>query len=146
MGLSECDFDKMTVLTLDECLLLECAEEYDNPLWEAAWIFSSDKKERGERALRILFENGLVVLSRTKSWEEEIITPLTAIEQQSIFERLHEQEDWEPPQEPGKSFISFYITPKGKTLLHNDEEVRGLLIAHSKVRGARKGNDRWSID
>jgi hypothetical protein len=136
----------MTTLTLDECLLLDCAGEYDNPLWEAGWIFSSDKRERGVRALRTLIENELVVLSRTKSLNEEINTPLTAEEKQHILERLHEHEDWEPGEDSDKSFISFYITPKGKDLLQHDEHVRTLLIAHSKVRAAREGNDRWRID
>ena len=48
-----------------------CAEEYDCPLWEASWIFSTDKIERGEQALRTLIENNLVVFSPQKAgWKK----------------------------------------------------------------------------
>jgi hypothetical protein len=136
----------MKPLTLDECLLLECAEEYDCPLWEAAWIFTKDKRERGERAIRKLVENNLVVFSRTKSWLEEIIIPLSTEEQLQVLDDLHEHEDWSPCEDTNKSFISFYITAKGKDLLHHDVELGATLRAHAKVRATREGEDRWLID
>ena len=77
---------------------------------------------------------------------EEIVTPLTQEEQQQALDNLHEHEDWSPSEDPNKSFISFYITAKGKYLLQHDEEVRAILRAHAKVRAAREGDDRWLID
>jgi hypothetical protein len=69
--------------------MLECSAEYHYPLWEAAWMFSTKKKVRGEQTLRMLIKNELVAPYRTKSWKEEIVTPLTAKEQKHVLETLH---------------------------------------------------------
>lgn len=135
----------MTPLTLDECLLLMSADEYC-PLWEAAWMFVTDKRERGERAIRTLVDNGLVSFSRTKSWAEQIETPLTADEQQQVLDNLGTHEDWTPGYDTSKSFISFFITAMGTEFLNHDKELRETLRVHRKITAAREGSDRYRTD
>jgi hypothetical protein len=136
----------MAPLTLDECLLLESASEDVCPLWEAAWMFATDKRERGERAIRTLVENGLVAFMRTKSWSEDVATPVTEAEQNEVLDKLATHEDWHPGGDVSKSFISFFITTKGSAFLKYDTNLEATLRAHGEVRAKRQGEDHYRLD
>ena len=119
----------MSKLTNDEIAMLELAIEGDLELFTSDWVLrakeldapDAELKERAQKAIRVLVEKGLVVLSRRSAWIGGTETKLPLAQYGDV---LLNPATWEKPEGDSTPYLCCAATPEEERGFYLREEVQ----------------------